>query len=381
MIITSMPVAGVSHSLASTVLRAATLGLGPSETKTDKREAKDELVDMRLDEPVRALLEREFRKTDAEAVVQDAKVRGRGKQEHQYTVVRTPAREIVLLKIPASILQDGTRVGSLDLISYVLRGKTVRIFSPDLKTSPSSWFNGLKRSWQREPDNIDMEYVSQSQLAELEQGEGDLENVLLLDLSSAAPPVKTVQPAQERVIEIFLASSEELSKDRNDFELYFRQRNDHLRKNGLYLKIIRWENFLDAMSETRLQDEYNKAVRSCDIFVCLFFTKTGKFTEEEFDTAHRQFELTRKPLIYTFFKKGQIDIDFAQEADLESLKAFKKKLKELNHYYTSYESIEHLNLQFRDQLDLLPLEDIAQKGAQTDDDVRVVNKVGDDSRR
>ena len=41
------------------------------------------------------------------------------------------------------------------------------------------------------------------------------------------------------------------------------------------------------MSETRLQDEYNKAVRDCDVFVSLFFTKTGKFTEEEFDMAHR----------------------------------------------------------------------------------------------
>ena len=29
-------------------------------------------------------------------------------------------------------------------------------------------------------------------------------------------------------------------------------------ERGIYLEIVRWENFLDAMSETRLQDEYNK---------------------------------------------------------------------------------------------------------------------------
>ena len=52
------------------------------------------------------------------------------------------------------------------------------------------------------------------------------------------------------------------------------------------------------MSETRLQDEYNKAICACDIFVCLFFTKTGKFTEEEFDIAHRQFKDSGKPRIY-----------------------------------------------------------------------------------
>ena len=77
-------------------------------------------------------------------------------------------------------------------------------------------------------------------------------------------------------------------------------------KKGFYLEIVRWENFLDAMSETRLQDEYNKQVRACDIFVSLFFTKTGKFTEEEFDTAHRQFKETGSPRIYTFFKNADV---------------------------------------------------------------------------
>ena len=105
------------------------------------------------------------------------------------------------------------------------------------------------------------------------------------------------------------------------------------------------------MSETRLQDEYNKAIRDCDIFVCLFFTRTGKFTEEEFDTAYRQFQVSSKPLIYTFFKNAEIKTDTMREEDLTSLWAFKKKLKELGHYHTSYDNIEHLKRQFRDQID------------------------------
>jgi hypothetical protein len=59
---------------------------------------------------------------------------------------------------------------------------------------------------------------------------------------------------------------------RDAFDLYFRQRNDWLRKEGFQLDMVRWENFLDAMSATRLQDEYNKTVRECDIFVSLFST-------------------------------------------------------------------------------------------------------------
>src|SRR5206468_1813954 len=95
-----------------------------------------------------------------------------------------------------------------------------------------------------------------------------------------------------------LASSEELRADRDEFDLYFRQQNDFLLQRGLYLQIIRWENFLDAMSETRLQDEYNKEVRAADIFVSLFMTKTGKYTEEEFDVANQAFHTMGKPRIF-----------------------------------------------------------------------------------
>lgn len=168
-----------------------------------------------------------------------------------------------------------------------------------------------------------------------------------------ASPVAQEHATQPRTIRIFLASSEELRADRDAFELYFRQQNDQFRRKGLYLEIDRWENFLDAMSDTRLQDEYNRAVRDCDVFVSLFFTKTGKFTEEEFDTAHRQFTKTGKPLIYTFFKNADIKTGSARAEDLQSLWAFQKKLTALGHFYTGYDNVEHLKRQFRDQLDKL----------------------------
>ena len=165
---------------------------------------------------------------------------------------------------------------------------------------------------------------------------------------------KSEQPsAERRTIRIFLASSAELRADRDEFDLYFRQRNDQLRKEGIYLEIVRWENFLDAMSDTRLQDEYNEAVRACDIFVSLFFTKSGTFTEEEFDMAHRQFKETGKPRVYTFFKNADIKTGSARKEDLTSLWTFQETLKSLGHFYTSYDDIEHLKRQFRDQLDKL----------------------------
>ena len=164
---------------------------------------------------------------------------------------------------------------------------------------------------------------------------------------------KEESATQLRKIQIFLASSAELREDRDEFEIYFRQLNDELLGEGFYLVINRWENFLDAMSETRLQDEYNKAIKNCDIFVSLFSTKTGKFTEEEFNTAHQQFKDTDKPFIYTFFKDTMININNIQESDLLSLMAFRKRLKDLGHFYTPFANIEDLKLKFRNQLDKL----------------------------
>jgi internalin A len=158
--------------------------------------------------------------------------------------------------------------------------------------------------------------------------------------------------SKTRTIKIFLASAAELRADRDAFDLYFRQQNDQLRNEGIYLAITRWEEFLDSMSDTRLQDEYNKAVRACDVFVSLFFTKTGKYTEEEFDEAHRHFKEAGRPRIYTYFKNADVSIRTLGDEFL-TLLAFKKKLQDLGHFITNYDNIEHLKRHFHDQLDLL----------------------------
>jgi hypothetical protein len=156
-----------------------------------------------------------------------------------------------------------------------------------------------------------------------------------------------------RTIRIFLASSSELRQDRDEFDLYFRQQNDRFLKRGIYLEIVRWENFLDATSGNRSQDEYNKAVCDCEVFVCLFFTKMGKFTEEEFDTAYRRFQESGRPRIYTYFKNAEIKTGSARKEDLVSLWAFQEKLSKLGHFWTRYDNIEHLKRHFGDQLELI----------------------------
>ena len=93
-----------------------------------------------------------------------------------------------------------------------------------------------------------------------------------------------------------------------------------------------------------------KKVQACDIFISLFMTKTGKFTEEEFDVAHRTFIKSGKPLIYTYFKEVRISVSAANRNDFQSLWAFQDKQK---HYQTQYDGVEHLKRQFMDQLNKL----------------------------
>lgn len=152
---------------------------------------------------------------------------------------------------------------------------------------------------------------------------------------------------------IFLASSVELKEDRKEFEIFIGRKNKEWVDKGVFLDLVIWEDFLDAMSQTRLQDEYDKAIYDCDIFVMLFWTKVGQYTEEEFETAFGQFKTTNKPFIFTYFKDAEISVASANKKDLMSLWAFQEKLSALGHFYTVYKNIDELKLKFNQQLDKL----------------------------
>ncbi len=173
-----------------------------------------------------------------------------------------------------------------------------------------------------------------------------------------------------QTIRIFLASSSELKAERDALRQYLSTENDRLYDRGLYLKLVQWEYFLDAVSNSRLQDAYNAALKQCDICITLFHTRAGRYTVEEFDTALAQFQTTGKPLIYTYFKTGSgssgdsdklvgntspdLSGGFipADEA-AQHLQRLKQRLSDIGHFYTHFNNVEGLLLHFRQQLDLL----------------------------
>ena len=152
---------------------------------------------------------------------------------------------------------------------------------------------------------------------------------------------------------LFLASSSELKEDRKEFEIFINRKNKDWVAKGVFLELVVWEDFLDAVSQTRLQDEYDKEIRNGDIFVMLFWTKVGKYTEEEFETAFGQFKATSKPFIFTYFKDAEISTASANKKDLMSLWAFQEKLSALGHFYTVYKNVDELKFKFNQQLDKL----------------------------
>ncbi|MDP4270780.1 MAG: COR domain-containing protein [Bacteroidota bacterium] len=180
-------------------------------------------------------------------------------------------------------------------------------------------------------------------------------NELLYNVGLPSPRINKISNMSTKTIAIFLASSSELKEDREQFEIFINRENKRLNQEGIFLNLELWEDFIDAMSKTRLQDEYNKVIASCDIFISLFKTKVGKFTAEEFETAFTQFHHNNKPLVYTYFKDEQINMSSIDKDDILSKFEFEAKLKGKGHFPTIYKNIEDLKYQFKIQLDkILP---------------------------
>ncbi len=79
-------------------------------------------------------------------------------------------------------------------------------------------------------------------------------------------------------VKLFLASSSELENDRKEFEIFIGRKNISWHDKGIFLELVMWENFIDAVTKDGLQQEYNKAIRRSDLFVMLFCTKVGPYT-------------------------------------------------------------------------------------------------------
>ncbi len=152
-----------------------------------------------------------------------------------------------------------------------------------------------------------------------------------------------------KTIKIFLASSEELTDDRNAFGNLVRKLDNIYEKRGIRIELFEWEDYDAAYNNCRKQDEYNAKIKASDMFLALFHTKAGKFTIEEFDVATEEFRKHASPKVYTYCK------DLAEgEQELPELTEFKRKLfEEMGHYWSRYNNRDSMQLHFVMQLQMV----------------------------
>lgn len=168
-------------------------------------------------------------------------------------------------------------------------------------------------------------------------------------------------------INLFLASSLDLKNDRDQFEIFVARENDKLTRQGRFISLTRCENFDHSMALGGLQSKYNESIKSADLFVILYSQKVGKYTNEEFDVAVRQYELTGRPRIYTYYRETMVSPESWSKEDINSFHSFQEKLKQLRHFTGRYASESDLERDFKNQLEFLK-DDLFPSHTNSDDE-------------
>lgn len=150
-------------------------------------------------------------------------------------------------------------------------------------------------------------------------------------------------------IKIFLASSNELKAEREQFEIEINRKNKVWHEKDVFLHLDIWEDLTARMSAGGSQSDYNKYVQAADLFVLLAHTKVGMYTAEEFEKAFGQFSSTQKPFIFTYFKTTAGVVD-------DSLTEFKQRLHDLKHFCSPFADSNDLWNQFNKELERLELD-------------------------
>lgn len=148
-----------------------------------------------------------------------------------------------------------------------------------------------------------------------------------------------------KTIKVFLASSEELTEERLQFDSLFNHLNRIFRPRGLYLELSKWEYLDSSMGPKHKQEEYNEELKTCEMCIVMFWTRFGEYTNEELMTAYNELKEGRNPRkLFVFFK---------EPAEMsEELKNFKETFdKALGHFYCKFENVDSMRLHFLLQLE------------------------------
>jgi len=138
-------------------------------------------------------------------------------------------------------------------------------------------------------------------------------------------PVEIPKSLQNTIktIKIFLASSKELSQERQEMALLIQKENNQLIKQGWYIELVIWEDLLHSFQGERIQDYFNEKMLECDVVVVVIGSKVGDFTQEEFNLAWEHLKKGYKPnYLFVYVKEISVSI--------QDIAAFKEYSNVLN---------------------------------------------------
>jgi internalin A len=163
-----------------------------------------------------------------------------------------------------------------------------------------------------------------------------------------------------RILNLFLASSNELISEREKIEQALGRKNKSLRKQGFLIELLAWENGKHIGKSLRSQDNYNLEIEQCNLFAMLFYSKVGKYSLEEFELANSLFEKKRMPRICIFQK----DIDLPKnqgKTDADSRYDFLERLKKIENFPILFQNADKLVNELEDAIDKLLQDEVFVK--------------------
>lgn len=147
-----------------------------------------------------------------------------------------------------------------------------------------------------------------------------------------------------KTIKIFIASSNELEKERLLMASLANELSTRLEKVGIQVIAVEWESLDASMGEDHKQEEYNEKLRECDMCMVLYWTKFGMYTKTELDTAYHEKIAGKNPQkVWVYFKEKESP----DKQPTEELKEFRDSFPtKYGHFYTPFANFDTLKAHF-----------------------------------
>ncbi len=163
-----------------------------------------------------------------------------------------------------------------------------------------------------------------------------------------------------QALKVFIASSDELKKQRNQLVGMLTKKTLELQRNqeGIYVDPVVWEEMSQGFADGPKQKDFNKQLIDCDVVVVLIWTKVGDFTKEEFDLAYKNFQNKKGRIkeMFVYFFDGAIK---PSNLNIYALNNFKKvielreEVQKYEQFYIPISTTKKLTESFNQQISLI----------------------------